>query len=749
MMGTEPAAVLRHDHIDWGQLAGAIRRGWRLLAVSVCVTLTLAGLYLAAAKRQYQATARLLVLQHGGRPLSVAETDPNRLLEGTEDYIPTQSLILSSPRVVGSAIKQVGLDALPTLAAVARRGDDPVEFALKRLKVSRPDRMAKILQAEFRAGSPAEAVRFLEALLASYEQFLDSTMRSKSHEIVGMIEKARDELDRELRELEQGYQAFRREHSGLNPDDTGRTLSARRLERWDAALDEAMVQGLRLKTQLELGRALARGGTELWAIAHALGEIGGDPSSLQAMLAAVGGVGGSIDYVRQLEHERERLSEQFGVGYAKVRELQEQIDSIRDRAREIRAEDRQGEVHDLITAMEMGVRSLESLREAYASRLEAERQRVGQEELVLLQDENLRGELERRRMLFNTVIDQLKQAQFVGDYSSLTVETIQSPYAPSTPARPVAWLVLAVGVLGGLALGGMAAIVVDRVGQRIHSIEELRDTMGSPVLGQIPRLGRGDEARARGFGRISHVEPRSPWSEGFRAVRTNVDLLRQRGDLRVLMVSSARAGEGKSSLSSNLAISLAQAGRRVLLIDADLRKPTQHRVHGVRREPGLSEVLRDGRSLGMVAQPTAVEGLDLVVAGAEPPNPAELLVSPRLAGFLAEARGLYDIVIVDSAPLLPVADSSIIGPLVDCVILVAQASRLRRPEARRLRELVDGIGVPLLGVVANRVGREHGGYGYGYGYGESGRDGGARRPGRGATEPPRSAELVLSNGTHP
>src|SRR5512135_2812370 len=136
-----------------------IRRGWQLIGISTLICLAVAIIYLARTKRIYQAEVRLLILQQGGRPLNVANTDPNRLMEGAEDYIPTHILIISSPQVVKRAIDKVGLDNLPSLLAAKKRGLDPVVEAIKHLKVTRPDRLAKVLRVEYRAGDRAEVVR--------------------------------------------------------------------------------------------------------------------------------------------------------------------------------------------------------------------------------------------------------------------------------------------------------------------------------------------------------------------------------------------------------------------------------------------------------------------------------------------------------------------------------------------------------------------------------------------------------------
>src|SRR5262249_54684543 len=153
---------------------------------------------------------------------------------------------------------------------------------------------------------------------------------------------------------------------------------------------------------------------------------------------------------------------------------------------------------------------------------------------------------------------------------------------------------------------------------------------------------------------------------------------------------------GKTTVASNLAICLAQVGRRVLLVDADLRRPMQHQIHGLRRECGLVQILSDVSPIDQVVQTTTVKNLDVVTSGPDVLNPAELLSAPSLREFLAAGGRDYDTVVIDPPPLLAVADPAIIGTLVDAVLLVVRAATTRRDDAARAVDLLKGLGTPIL-----------------------------------------------------
>ena len=258
-----------------------------------------------------------------------------------------------------------------------------------------------------------------------------------------------------------------------------------------------------------------------------------------------------------------------------------------------------------------------------------------------------------------------------------------------------------------------AVFFLDRLDQRVHSLAELRQAMGLSVLGEIGQVPADQLALVGPIGLISHSKPRSNWAEAFRAVRTNVDFLRRNQRLEVVMVTSPYAGDGKSTSASNLAISFAYAGRRVLLVDCDLRRPTQDKLYVLSRERGLSNLLKDLMPVEQVVQRTTIDNLDVITAGPEVDNPAELLSSPRLKELLDEFRQSYEVIILDAPPVLAVTDPAIVGAVADGIVVVVHASTLRHHDAARTRELLDNLGTPVLGMIVNGIGHADSGYGYG------------------------------------
>src|SRR5512135_1208829 len=699
------------------RLTGFFRRGWWVIGASALICLAVAVIYLARTKRIYQAEARLLVLQQGGRPLNVANTDPNPVMEGkNEDYIPTHILIISSPQVVKRAIDKVGLDNLPSLLAAKKEGLDPVKGAIDHLKVTRPDRLAKVLRVEYRAGGRDEVVRTAEAITDSYKQFIEEAFQKNSSTAISIISKARDDSSRELGELEAKYLELRRKTPALVTGEQRHSFLADRLASWDRAANEAMVKAVQLKAQLELGRQLTREGTELWAVAHAISQLGGDTNNLMAGLTSgAPQQAGAADYIRQLTQEQQQLAERFGPQYSKVRELQAQIDRIRGRARGARSRLEGDEVRDLVRAIEQSLDSVRAMRNELGKQFGQDQERAKQVEEDLLAEEYLRGKLERQRALLNTVVDQLKQAQFVGAYSSITSQVIAPTHALRSPVYPRVGLTLALALAAGCAVGMGAAVVLDRLDQRVRSLDELRRLTGLAVLGRVVLLPERRSGAMGPLGLISYAKPRSYWAEAYRAIRTNIEFLRRRNQrLQVLLVTSPFPGDAKTTAASNLAISFALAGRRVLLIDADLRSPSLDKVHGLRREHGLSHLLKDRLPLHEAVQRSQIENLEVITVGPEVHNSDELLSSPRLKELLGEVRQAYDVILLDSSPLLAVVDPAIVGAVVDGVILVARPGTLRRRDIEHVLDLLRIGGASILGMLVNGISREDRNYSYDY-----------------------------------
>ncbi|GIL15951.1 MAG: hypothetical protein BroJett039_11240 [Chloroflexota bacterium] len=284
--------------------------------------------------------------------------------------------------------------------------------------------------------------------------------------------------------------------------------------------------------------------------------------------------------------------------------------------------------------------------------------------------------------------------------------------ASIAPVRPQTLTNTLLAVVVGALLAAGIAFLIEYLDDTVKGPDDI-NALNLPNLGLIARLDtKNSDAQL-----VVVNEPRAPAAEAFRALRTNIQFASVDRPLRVLLVTSAGPSEGKSTIAANLAAALAQAGKRVALVDADLRRPSQHRIFKQSNQSGLTHALiQDKGELNGTLRPTTVEDLRIIVSGDLPPNPAELLGSNRVGHVLDELQKQVDVVIVDTPPCLVVTDAVALSKRADGVLLVADAGKTRRSALEQSAKTIQQVGGNVLGVVLNKYSQKaHGGY-YNYQY---------------------------------
>ncbi|TFC01329.1 MULTISPECIES: polysaccharide biosynthesis tyrosine autokinase [Cryobacterium] len=317
------------------------------------------------------------------------------------------------------------------------------------------------------------------------------------------------------------------------------------------------------------------------------------------------------------------------------------------------------------------------------------------------------------------VVQSIETPEAIDAVSPVKLTRAQEATVPSKPVSPNVPLDIALGALIGLALGIGLAVLREAMETRIRNERDVEQVTDVPILGGIVF-----DPKAKERPLIVHVDPRSPRAESFRSLRTNLQFLDVGRTERSFVITSSIESEGKSTTGANLAITLADAGGRVLLIDADLRRPKIADYMGVEGSVGLTDVLIGRAELSDVIQPWGEGRLFVLPAGKIPPNPSELLGSARMADLIAQFNLTFDVVIFDSPPLLPVTDAAILAKNVGGAIIVVAAGRTHKNQLRGAIAALGSVGAPVSGLVLTMLptkgpdayGYGHYGYGYGYGY---------------------------------
>jgi capsular exopolysaccharide synthesis family protein len=316
---------------------------------------------------------------------------------------------------------------------------------------------------------------------------------------------------------------------------------------------------------------------------------------------------------------------------------------------------------------------------------------------------------------------QLAQLQVNGAVATDAVQVVTPATAPTAPSSPKPARDAILGLILGLLLGIGLALVMAHLDDTVYLKEEVqRLTSGSRVLGLVPMVDTWKNKNKTLV--ITATKPNSVAGEAYRSLRTSLQFASLDGLARVILVTSASEGEGKSATVANLGVVLATAGERVAVISCDLRRPRLAQFFGLDEQVGLTTVLLGRCSLEEALQPVpGTDGLTILPTGERPLDPTGVLGSEELAGVLGQLRNMFDLVLIDSPPLLPVTDAVILAQAVDTTLLVVAAGQTRGKDLRRATEVLSLVHATTIGVVLNEVTKSTGyGYGYGkaYGYGE-------------------------------
>lgn len=310
---------------------------------------------------------------------------------------------------------------------------------------------------------------------------------------------------------------------------------------------------------------------------------------------------------------------------------------------------------------------------------------------------------------------QLQQLEANPTFVSGGAQLVTSASVPSSPSSPAKKRDVAIGLVVGLVIGLGMAFLAEYLDDSIRTKEDLEQAApGLATLALVPTMA--DWRNQQEPYLVTKASPRSPAAEAYRSLRTSISFLGIDTPVQTLQVTSPSAREGKTTTVANLAVALAEAGRRVIVASCDLRRPRLHGFFGLANDVGFTSVVMGEEGLSRALQNVpGVEGLSLLAAGPAPTNPSELLASQRAAEVLSSLANQADVVLLDTPPALPVTDAAVLSARADAVMLVVAARHTTTKQLTRSLELLGQVGAPVVGTVLNGVSRDTA-YGYGYGY---------------------------------
>lgn len=417
----------------------------------------------------------------------------------------------------------------------------------------------------------------------------------------------------------------------------------------------------------------------------------------------------------QMATEYASLSQRFKDDYPTLVELRNQMDTISDQI----AEERTLAIRGILSEYNSLTAEAESLREAIEQR-EGTILALNQQGV---QYNILKREFETNRELYDGLLQRMKEIGVAAGVRENNIAVIDAALPPGGAFKPNLSRNLALAIVLGLMGGIGLALVLEFFDSSVHRTEDVEALTGRPVLGLVPMVKpkqmRADHQREylpdRAVGHYSAKFPKSSVSEAFRSLRTSLMFSTPEGMPGTILITSPGPGDGKTTTAINLATVMAQNGSRVLLIDADLRKPRLHRDFGKPQAPGLTNRIAGTQSEAGDASAIAgtdVDGLFVMPSGNQAPNPAELLSSERMTKIIAMNARAFDHVIIDTAPILGLADSMVLSRLVDGVIVVAQSGTTPKESIKTSMRRLAQVRAPVLGVVLNAVDLDSPDYAY-------------------------------------
>ena len=681
-----------------------LKRKWTVI-VSIVVVVITAALISLRTTPIYVAETRIMISPQISNPLNFKDSNTSQAVEDQQQDINTQVKILQSDTTAELVVHRLNLDARSDFAGSAQiqsTGGVPVSDSPAQ-ESSRQDELIRKFQGNLRVQqvpdtslveikysdpNPSFAADVANAVTAS---FIEQNVKSRYDSTM----QASDWLSRQLADLQikmESSQAklvqYQKEHSIVGTDDK-QNLTTEKLDELNKELIGAQADRIQKESLYQIATT-------------------NNPETLSAVLQDP-----TLTALRQqqtqLQAQYALISTEFGLGYPKVLEIKNQLDQIDRNYREQLQNSVNRIQNDYQTAM-----SRERMLQAALAEQTSVADQLNEN---AIEYKVLKQEADSNRQLYDGLLQQLKEASLAAGLNSSNIRVIDRARVPRYPTSPNIPRNLEFALLIGLVGGVAVAFGLEALDTTVRTPEQAESISGLPILGVIPLQSTLDGAvtniaRAHLLKRIprnntgsrpliSYLEPQSEIAEAYRALRTSILLSSVSHPPRSILVTSSVPQDGKTMTSLNIAIVLAQQGKRILLVDADMRRPCIHTLFGVKGQVGLSNILTGGAEISDAIQVTIQPNLFVIPAGVVPPHPSELLSSSLMQDLLEKWCEEYDHVIVDSPPVISVTDAVLLSVQMDAVLLVIRSGQTTAAHVRRTCDLLQSVQAEVLGVVMN------------------------------------------------
>ena len=671
----------------------SLRKRWRIIALTTLLVCVGAFLWTYRAPKIFSATCTIIIDPSAPRVFNNNVSEVVEMGSGSYwadvQFYQTQYKIIGSKEIAQKVVERLGLGADVDYpyphAGVPGQVRDVTGSVMAQTSV-KPIKDSRLATITVEDRQPERAAQIANAIANAYiennlEYKLEGTNAASTFlgdQVVSVGEK--------LKRAELAVYEYRRKHQLLDTSlDARQSLISQNVQAFTQKLAELRLK----KLELESARKLITGARDNLDAEEALPEVRENQVVQQLRVTYV-------DLSKMLA----QLETTYGEKHPKIEALKSELAKVR--------QEYVSEIDKLLKANENRYITLEDNEEALNKVLNKEKHDAIELSKLEVEYRPLVREADDTLNLYKLITQRQKETGLSGLVRTNNVRVMDLAIPNNAPIKPRPFANLAVALLVGVLLGIGAAVGAEALDNTIKSQEEVEAVLGVPVLGMLPIMGERtvgksspEEQKQRDLS-VFH-DLRSAAAEACRSIRTNLMFLSPDNPLKTFVVTSPGPEEGKTTTAINLAITMAQAGGRVLLVDTDLRRPRIHRAFGIKNSLGISNAVVGEKTVDEVVFQTVVPNLDVCPCGPLPPNPAELLHTRKFKDLLAEFGKRYDRIILDSPPTSAVTDPVIVGHLADGVVLVVRAGHTTREAALFAKRQLDDAKARLLGCIVNQV----------------------------------------------